>query len=80
MAFQLNVEYRNHPVCCDLTAQEESVYLLCLTNNNTDRSGDYIPEKIVIRKKEKRWVRDMDNTSELANFSIKEMILFEPEK
>jgi hypothetical protein len=80
MAFQLNIEYRNRPVSYDVTAQEESVYLLRLISNGMDKNGDYIPEKIVIRKKGKIWISDMDNNSELANSLIKEIIQFEPEK
>jgi len=79
MAFQLSIQYRNTTLVYDVSVQEEQVYLLRLSNENQPANGEYVPEKIVIRRKGKLWVSDMDNNDELFNCLIKEIIRFAPD-
>ena len=84
MAFQILVHYRNNPVTYNVSRQEDNVYHLRLQDNGeqcvTLNNDDYIPQKIVIRKKGKIWISDMDNydelieklTSEITSFSVHE--------
>ncbi len=84
MAFQILVHYRNNPVTYNVSKQEDNVYHLRLQENGeqnaSQKNEDYIPRKIVIRKKGKIWISDMDNydelidklTAEITSFSVHE--------
>jgi hypothetical protein len=79
MGVQIAIQYRNLPVTYDVTIQEGKVYQLRLCSGNHDANGEYIPEKIVIRRKGKIWISDMDNYDELITCLTKEIIQFDPE-
>lgn len=79
MGIQIAIQYRNLPVRYDVTIQEGKVYQLRLCSGNRDARGEYIPEKIVIRRKGKIWVSDMDNYEELIETLTREINQFDPE-
>ena len=79
MGVQIAIQYRNAPVTYDVTVQEDKIYQLRLQGQNRCTNGDYIPDKIVIRKKGKIWVSDMDNYDELINSLTSELVLFYPD-
>jgi hypothetical protein len=78
MALQINVDYRNQPVSYHVIRQEEHIYHLRLneTTYTNTKENEYIPEKIVIRKKGMIWVSDMDNYDELINALTEEIEQF----
>jgi hypothetical protein len=78
MALQINVDYRNQPVSYHVIMQEEHVYHLRLNGDSytNSKETEYIPEKIVIRRKGKIWVSDMDNYDELINALTEEIDQF----
>jgi hypothetical protein len=65
MSVQLTVQYRNRPVTYNISAQESDVYQLRLGNPQHKEKKEYVPEKILIRKKGKIWVSDVEDYREL---------------
>jgi len=66
MALKVMVQYKDLPVIYDVTRQEEDVYQLRL-HQQQENSGDiYIPEKMIIRKKGKIWISDLEDHKELV--------------
>jgi hypothetical protein len=77
MALQLSVHYQNLPVTYNVVMQEDNIYHLKLNDNTRNHiNGNYIPEKIVIRKKGKIWISDMDNYDELIDALTREITSF----
>ena len=79
MGIQIAIQYKNKPLTYDVLIQEDKIYYLRLTPQ-TARNGEYIPEKIVIRKKGKIWISDMDNYDELIGSLTQELIQFNPDE
>jgi hypothetical protein len=80
MALQILVQYRNQPVSYNVDKEEDNIYRLCLNRDRVNRRNEeYIPEKIVIRKKGMIWISDMDNYDELVNALTREIISFNKE-
>ena len=79
MGIQIAIQYHNLPVTYDVTIQENKVYLLRLCTQNRTANGEYIPEKMVIRRKGKIWISDMDNYEELVAHLTREIIQFDPQ-
>jgi hypothetical protein len=79
MGIQIAIQYREAPVTYDVTIQEDKIYHLRLNGNNHCKDGAYIPDKIVIRRKGKIWISDMDNYDELINSLTNEIIQFNPD-
>ena len=71
MALQISIQYQQRPLTYDVSVQEEEVYLLRL--NKGQKNGDYVPEKLFIRKKGKIWVSDLENYSELVESLTREI-------
>ncbi|HVK98153.1 MAG TPA: hypothetical protein VM368_10050, partial [Flavisolibacter sp.] len=63
-------------VVYDVVMQEDNIYQLRLHNSQNSFDSEYIPEKIVIRKKGKIWISDMDNYDELINALTGEISTF----
>jgi hypothetical protein len=76
MALQILVQYRDAPITYNVEMQEDHVYRLRLKENHIPRNEEYIPEKIVIRKKGKIWISDQDNYDELVNALTREICSF----
>ena len=77
MALQIRIQYRDQPVTYDVTSQDEEIYHLRLTGRENTINKEYVPEKVVIRRKGKIWISDLENynelvgklTTEIANFN-----------
>jgi hypothetical protein len=77
MAIQIAIQYKNEPVTYDVTIQEGKIFQLRLKSDNHCSDGEYIPEKIVIRRKGKIWISDMDNYDELVASLTQQILLFD---
>ena len=73
MALQIQVQYRDNPVVYSVHRQAEHVFHLRLQEADPPAGGEYIPQKIVIRRKGKIWISDQDNYDELVNSLTKEL-------
>ena len=80
MAIQISIHYHNMPVTYDVTIQEDAIYQLRYRGENNKPNGEYIPQKIVIRKKGKIWISDQDNYDELVSSLTNGIIQFNPEQ
>ena len=77
MGLLISISYNNHPVTYSVTLHEDEVYHLRLTQEQESGNENYIPQKMVIRKKGKIWISDLENynelvgklTTEIANFN-----------
>ena len=66
MALQIVVNYHNQPITYDVTTQENEIYYLRLRSEEIRKGEDYVPEKIIIRRKGKLWVSDTETYNELV--------------
>ncbi len=72
------VHYKDVPLIYDVTRQEDDIYHLRLYGQK-DNSGDkYVPEKMVIRKKGKIWISDLEDYRELVSSLTAEITQFRP--
>ena len=76
MAIQISIHYHNMPVTYDVTIQEDAIYHLRYRGENNKPNGEYIPQKIVIRKKGKIWISDAENYQELVSALTNEICSF----
>jgi hypothetical protein len=76
MALQLTVQYQDMPITYDVVMQVDSVYHLRLKEEPV-HTGAYIPQKIVIRRKGKIWISDLDNYPELVSALTEEILSFQ---
>ena len=82
MALQIVVNYQNQPVTYEVTNQENEIYYLRLNEREIRRGDDYVPQKIIIRRKGKVWVSDTETyadlikelTRQITKFSTQERI------
>jgi hypothetical protein len=72
MALQIAIQYQDHPLTYEINVQEEDVYIFRL-NEQPNVNGKYVPEKLVIRRKGKLWVSDLEDHEELVTSLIKEI-------
>ena len=80
MALKIMVQYKELPVIYDVTIQEDDVYQLRL-HDQKDNSGDgYVPEKMVIRKKGKIWISDLEDHRELVDSLTAEITQFKAQE
>lgn len=79
MALKIMVQYKDAPVVYDVTRQEDDIYHLRL-HGQEDNSGDnYVPEKMIIRKKGMIWISDVEDYQELVSSLTAEITQFKPE-
>ncbi|MFL5808763.1 MAG: hypothetical protein ACJ749_04530 [Flavisolibacter sp.] len=76
MALQITIQYHDRPVTYDVTTEEEGVYILRYSLPQARNTKDYIPVKLVIRRKGKIWVSDADIYPELVNALTQEICNF----
>lgn len=76
MALQILVHYKDHPLAFNVKTQEQDIYHLCRNQEENHINGEYIPEKIVIRKKGKIWISDIETCPELISALTNEVIKF----
>lgn len=53
MGLLISISYNNQPVTYDVTLHQEEVYLLRLAQTQEGGNENYLPEKMMIRKKAK---------------------------
>ncbi|RYZ57535.1 MAG: hypothetical protein EOO14_10875 [Chitinophagaceae bacterium] len=80
MALKIMVLYKEAPLVYDVTRQEDDIYQLRLFGQKENSGDDYVPEKVIIRKKGKIWVSDLENYPELVNSLTAEILQFKPEQ
>lgn len=76
MALQISIEYHGQNVTYDVTVQEEQIYKCCRKTEQINASGEYLPEKIIIRRKGKIWISDVEDKQELIEALTKEICQF----
>ena len=77
MGLLISISYNNQPVTYHVTLHEDEIYHLPLAQQQRTGNKNYLPEKMVIRKKGKIWISDLENynelvgklTSEISNFN-----------
>jgi hypothetical protein len=80
MALKVMVQYKDYPVIYDVTRQEEDVYQLRLHNSDGNSGDNYIPQKMVIRKKGKIWISDAEDYRDLVESLTAEITQFKLEE
>lgn len=76
MALKVMVQYKDAPVVYDVTRQEDDIYHLRL-HDQPDNSGEgYIPQKMIIRRKGKIWISDLEDYQELVSSLTAEITQF----
>ena len=78
MALQVVVTYKTLPLVYDVTRQEDQVYHLRLQEQTANSGENYVPQKLVIRKKGKIWISDLENYRELVGKLTDEILSFHP--
>lgn len=81
MGLLISISYNNQPVTYDVTLHQEEVYHLRLAQSQEGGNENYLPEKMMIRKKGKIWISDLENytelvgklTNEISNFNSKKL-------
>jgi hypothetical protein len=76
MGLQLSVLYNNQRVTYHVNLHENEVYHLHLVTAQEAYNSNYLPEKIVIRKKGKIWISDLENYDELVKKLTQEISNF----
>jgi hypothetical protein len=71
MAFQIAIRYHDKPVTFNVAMQEEGIYIFRL--HGPQRNEEYIPEKLLIRRKGMLWISDQEDQGELVNTLIEEI-------
>ena len=66
MGLLISISYNDQPVTYDVTLHEDEVYHLRLAQRQEEGNKNYLPEKMVIRKKGKIWISDLENYNELV--------------
>ena len=80
MALKVMVQYKDAPLIYDVTKQEDDVYQLRLHNQKNNNGDDYVPEKMIIRKKGKIWISDLEDHRELVDSLTAEICQFKTEE
>ena len=72
------VQYKDNSVIYDVTKQEDDVYHLRLQEElQPGNSGDgYVPQKMIIRRKGKIWISDLEDHRELVSSLTAEISQF----
>jgi len=76
MGLLISISYNNQPVTYTVTMQEDEIYHLRLAQNQEAGNENYLPEKMIIRKKGKIWISDLENYTELVGKLTTEILNF----
>lgn len=80
MGLLISISYNNQPVTYNVTKHQEEVYHLRLAQLQEGGNENYLPEKMVIRKKGKIWISDLENYTELVGKLATEISNFNSKK
>ena len=77
MQYIIETNYKGKPVHYNASTEDGDIFHLRLESENGTSNKDYVPEKIIIRKKGQIWVSDLEDYEELvdkliANISIQQ--------
>ena len=75
MALLIAITYHDQSLTYTVTNPGEEIYVLRMQGSPTSKT-EYIPEKIVIRRKGKIWVSDADGCPELIGLLTTELLHF----
>lgn len=76
MGLLIAILYKDQHVTYAVTAQEDEVYHLRLAQKQDADCENYLPQKMVIRRKGKIWISDLEDYTELVNKLTAEIINF----
>jgi len=76
MGLLISISYNDQPVTYAVTMQEDEIYHLRLAQNQEAGNENYLPEKMVIRKKGKIWISDLEDYNELVGKLTTEILNF----
>lgn len=79
MGLHISIPYKDNKLSYDVTIQEEGVYHLKLDAEQSAIKDEYVPEKIIVRRKGKIWISDLEDHSELVEALTKEILNFNSE-
>jgi hypothetical protein len=79
MALKVMVYYKDLPLVYDVTRQEEDIYHLRLFGQEGNSGENYVPEKMIIRRKGKIWISDCEDYRELVSSLTAEITQFRTE-
>jgi len=79
MALKIMVQYRELSIIYDVTEQDSDIYQLKLHGDKVPSGDNYVPQKMVIRKKGKIWISDAEDYPELVTSLTKEISQFRTE-
>lgn len=80
MALKVMLHYKDAPVVYDVTRQEDDIYQLRLHGQEENSGESYVPEKMVIRKKGKIWISDLEDYPELVSSLTAEITQFKTDE
>lgn len=80
MALKIMVHYKDSPLVYDVTRQEDDIYHLRLYGQEDNSGDNYVPEKMIIRRKGKIWISDCENYRELVTSLTAEITQFKHEE
>ena len=67
MQYIIETDYKGKGVRYNASSEDGDVFHLRLESNNGTSNKDYVPEKLVIRKKGQIWVSDLEDYEELVD-------------
>ena len=81
MGLLISISYNDQLVTYDVTLHQKEVYHLRLAQAQESGNENYLPEKMMIRKKGKIWISDLEDynelvgklTTEISNFNSKKL-------
>lgn len=80
MSLKVIVHYKDAPLVYDVTRQEDDIYHLRLHGQESNSGESYVPEKMIIRKKGKIWISDLEDYQELVSSLTAEITQFRPQE
>jgi hypothetical protein len=76
MGLLISISYNNQPVTYAITLHEDEIYHLRLAQKQGNTNETYLPQKMIIRKKGKIWISDLENYTELVGKLTAEILNF----
>jgi len=76
MALLIAITYRDKPLVYTVANPGREIYVLRMQDPQQTSTKEYLPEKIIIRRKGKIWVSDADECRELIDLLTAEILNF----
>jgi hypothetical protein len=78
MALQVSIKYEGKQLTYDVESAQEEVYIFRMCENTSENKNGNYPQKLVIRRKGKIWISDIENHRKLVDCLIDEIRSFSP--